>query len=127
VVRRVISWVVVILVALARPAWGAGIQRRTVHLADYAFRPATVEVVVGEPVELTLINDDRVTPHNLTLDAPEAGLDVDVDVGGHEEAVVSFVPAVTGTFPFFCNKKLLFFKSHRDHGMVGELVVHAAP
>ena len=96
-------------------------------LGNYAFHPSKIEVVVGEPVELTLINDDRVTPHNLTLDAAEAGLHLDVDVGGHKETVVRFTPSATGTFPFFCNKKLLFFKSHRDHGMVGELVVRAAP
>ena len=119
--------VVAILLVSAGPGWASSVQQRTMHLGDYAFRPATIEVVVGDPVELTLINDDRLTPHNLTLDAAEAGLHVDVDVGAHKEVVVRFTPSATGTFPFFCNKKLPFAKSHRDHGMVGELVVGAAP
>ncbi|MGD2064312.1 MAG: cupredoxin domain-containing protein [Nitrospirota bacterium] len=126
-VRRVIGSALVILLALARATGAEGVQQRTVHLGDYAFHPAIIEVVVGEPVELTLINDDRLTPHNLTLDAAESGLHVDVDVGGHKEKVVRFTPSATGRFPFVCNKKLLFFKSHRDHGMVGELVVRTAP
>lgn len=126
-VRRVLWSAVIVLLMVARPAGADQVQRLTVHLGDYAFRPATIEVVAGDPVELTLINDDRLTPHNLTLDAPAAGIHVDVDVGGHKETVVRFTPSATGTFPFFCNKKLLFFKSHRDHGMVGKLVVRAAP
>jgi plastocyanin len=127
--RLISSVVAILLVALvaAGPVSGAEVQRRTVHLGDYAFRPATIAVVVGQPVELTLINDDRLTPHNLTLDAAEAGLHLAVDVGGGKEAVVRFTPSATGNFSFACTKKLLFFKSHRDHGMVGELVVGAAP
>jgi len=124
---RLVPFAAVLLLAAGAPATGEGSQQRVVHLGDYAFRPATIEVVVGRPVELTLINDDRLTPHNLTLDAAGAGLDVDVDVKGGKEAVVRFTPSAIGRFPFHCNKKLLFMKSHRDHGMVGDLVVTAVP
>jgi len=124
---RLVPFAVVLFLAAGAPATGEEAQQRIVHLGDYAFRPATIEVVVGRPVELTLINDDHLTPHNLTVEAAETGLDLDVDVKGGKKTVVRFTPSATGRFPFFCNKKLPFMKSHRDHGMVGELVVTTAP
>jgi len=34
-----------------------------------------------------------------------------------------FTPRKTGEFTFYCTKKLLFFESHKDKGMVGTLEV----
>jgi hypothetical protein len=36
---------------------------------------------------------------------------------------VKFTPAVAGTFAIYCDKKLLFFKSHREKGQEGTLEV----
>jgi hypothetical protein len=33
--------------------------------------------------------------------------------------LITFTPTHPGTFKFFCNKKLLFFRSHEDRGMKG--------
>jgi hypothetical protein len=37
--------------------------------------------------------------------------------------IIRFTPTQRGLFTFYCDKKLLFFKSHRDKGMEGLLDV----
>lgn len=103
----------------------ASSQRIEVDLADYRFSPATIEVIAGKPVELVLTDRDILTPHNLTLVAPAAGIDVNVDLQPGKTVSVSFTPTEPGTYQFYCDKKLLFFKSHREQGMEGKLVVKA--
>jgi len=97
-----------------------------VKLGDYRFSPDTLNVRAGETVRLELTNTDHVTPHNLTLEADSAGLNVNVDVGPGKTEVVDIKPLVPGSYPFYCNKKLLFLKSHREHGMEGTLIVTPA-
>jgi plastocyanin len=96
-----------------------------IELGDYRFEPDTIDVIAGKPVELILVNNDVLTPHNLTLKAAEAGLDVKANVQPGQSVVVRFTPEVTGTYDFYCDKKLLFMKSHRDRGMKGQLIVRS--
>lgn len=98
-------------------------QRLTLNLGDYHFTPDTLQVHAAKAVELTLINTDTLTPHNFTLQAAEAGLDIDTNVSAGSKAVVEFTPVKAGSYTFFCNKKLPFMKSHRDRGMEGTLQV----
>lgn len=109
--------------AVAQPAHAE--QRFEIDLGDYRFKPDTLEVIAGEPVELVLTNQDTITPHTLTLSAPEAGLEIDVDVGAGKTVTTTFTPPRAGTYVFYCDKKLLFFPSHREKGMEGKLVVKA--
>lgn len=111
-----------LVVLLLAPAADAA-QRFDLDLGDYAFEPAVVEVTAGEPVELALTNRDIFILHNLTLSA--GGIDLDVDVPPGDTVTVSFTPARAGRYVFYCDKKLLFFKSHRERGMEGELIVKA--
>lgn len=112
--------------AAAMEAWAQGAARSIeVELADYRFAPRIIEVTAGEPVELVLSNGDIFTPHNLTLSAPGAGIDIDVDVQPGNTVSVSFTPDRPGRYEFYCDKKLLFLKSHRQRGMEGVLVVKA--
>jgi uncharacterized cupredoxin-like copper-binding protein len=97
-----------------------------IKLGDYQFLPDQVELVAGEPARLVLINTDDITPHNFTLKDKASGLDLDVDVAAGKTLEVELVPQTAGTYRFFCNKKLLFMKSHRDRGMQGSLSVTAA-
>jgi plastocyanin len=76
----------------------------------------------GETVRLELTNTDGITPHNFTLKAAGA-LNLDIDVAAGETQVLELTAPVTGTYTFYCNKKLPFMKSHRDRGMEGVLVV----
>jgi plastocyanin len=99
-----------------------GYQRVEMTGGAYYFDPSVVVVKVNVPVELTIKKESGITPHNLTMKAPEAGLDFTVDLSS-EPRKVSFMATKTGTYPFECSKKLLFFKSHKERGMHGMLEV----
>ena len=45
------------------------------------------------------------------------------EIGPGETTVVRFTPTRIGEFKFSCTKKLFFFSSHEDQGMMGTLVV----
>jgi plastocyanin len=104
----------------------ADAQQFTLHLSDYRFHPDTIEVVAGRPVELTLVNDDKITPHNFTLKAPSAGMDLSANISAGHSTTLRFTPRTAGRYVFYCNKKLLFMKSHRERGMEGKLIVRLA-
>jgi len=97
-----------------------------VKMGNYRFTPDEITVRAGETVQLQLTNTDSLSPHNFTLKAENAGLDVNTDVRAGKTEVVDITPLVPGTYKFYCNKKLLFFKSHRDRGMKGTLIVTPA-
>ena len=107
----------------AAPDEGAVIEMK---LGDYRFMPDRIEVAAGSPVTLRLVNTDRITPHNFTLKAPAAGLDLHVAVGGGKTQDITFTPTAAGSYTFYCTKKLPFMKSHRERGMEGTLVVTPA-
>ena len=98
-------------------------QEISLSLGDYHFTPDSLEVQAGRPVVLTLTNTDMLTPHNFTLQDAAAGLDIDTDVSAGSTSVIEFTPVKPGSYTFFCNKKLLFMKSHRERGMEGTLRV----
>ncbi|MGH7254709.1 MAG: cupredoxin domain-containing protein [Nitrospirales bacterium] len=102
-----------------------GVQRLEVTLESYAYTPRHIIVQAGLPVELTLYNDSFLTPHNFILLAPEAGFDIDQNVRAGQRLTVRFTPTTPGTYTFYCDKKLLFFPSHREEGMEGTLDVRA--
>lgn len=122
----ILASVLLISVPLAGRAADTDAQQVMVHLGDYRFQPDTIEVVAGRPVELTLVNDDKITPHNFTLKEPAAGLDLSADVSGGQTSILRFTPPTAGTYPLYCNKKLPFMKSHRERGMEAKLVVKPA-
>jgi len=99
------------------------VQQYTLLMGHYIFKPERIIVVSGKPVELSLVNNDRITPHNFTLKEPGAGIDLDIKIGGGKTKTVHFTPIKNGEYIFYCNKKLPFMKSHRDRGMEGTLVV----
>lgn len=106
------------------PEVGAdGVQRASITLDSYSFAPAHLIVQAGKPVELTLTSAATLVPHNLILKEPAAGLSVAQEVGPRETAKVRFTPTQPGTYVFYCDKKLLFFPSHREQGMEGRLEV----
>jgi plastocyanin domain-containing protein len=100
-----------------------GVQRATLTLDSYSYAPNHLVVQAGKPVDLTLISVTSITPHNFVLKEPGAGLEMDQEVGAGKTVVVRFTPTQTGMFTFYCDKKLLFFASHREKGMEGKLEV----
>jgi len=98
-----------------------GIQRATIILDSYSYTPSHLIVQAGKPVELTLTSVTDIVPHNFLLKEPTAGLDVEQDVKAGKTVTVRFTPTQPGAFTFYCDKQLLFFKSHREKGMEGRL------
>lgn len=100
-----------------------GVQRLTMVLDSYSYSPNHVIVQSGRPVEFVLQSVTTITPHNFILKDEASGLSLDRDVGAGKNAVLRFTPTQKGVFPFYCDKKLLFFASHREKGMEGKLEV----
>ncbi len=105
------------------PMSADGVQRATVILDSYSYAPNHLIVEAGKPVELTLTSVTTITPHNFVMNDPVGGLSVEQDVGAGKTAVVRFTPTRQGIFSIYCDKKLLFFPSHREKGMEGKLEV----
>jgi len=101
-----------------------GVQRVEVVGGDYYFDPNYIIVKVNVPVELTIKKADGYTPHNMVVAAPDAGINFSVDLG-KEPKVVKFTPTMAGKYEMLCDKKLLFFKSHKERGMDG--MIEAVP
>jgi hypothetical protein len=55
--------------------------------------------------------------------APEAGIDFKVDMDAKKPGIVKFTPTKVGKFEMICDKKLLWFKSHKERGMDGYIEV----
>ena len=101
-------------------------QTIKIELGDFRFNPDEIHVPAGAQVELELVNTDTLTPHDFVLKAPEIQLDMIVEVPPRKTVTTQFItPARPGVYPFYCSKKLWFFKSHRDRGMEGQLIVEA--
>jgi plastocyanin domain-containing protein len=99
------------------------VQRLEITVDNYSFRPNRIVVKENILVELIFKSVTRIVPHNFVLKSPEAGIAIEQEIGAGEKTIVRFTPSRIGEFKFSCTKKLLFFPSHEDQGMVGTLVV----
>ncbi len=95
-----------------------GIQNVEMLGGEYFFKPNHIIVKVNVPVKITISKKSRMVPHDIVIDDTDSGITVREDVE-REPKVIEFTPTKTGKFPFFCDKKLLFFKSHQEKGMQG--------
>jgi plastocyanin len=100
-----------------------GIQRAVVEADSYAFIPNHLTVNAGKPVALTFKSVTWVVPHNVIIDDPRSGLNIREEIPAGESLTITFTPTVPGSFPIYCDKKLPFFKSHREKGQEGVLEV----
>ena len=98
------------------------VQKIEIVVDSYSFRPDHITVTAERPVELTLRSVTSLIPHNFTIDDPDSGLDIDVDVPSGKDVTVTFTPSEKGKFQFYCNKKGIF-GSHINKGMKGYIEV----
>lgn len=133
---RKYSLIAVLLTLIASSVWGDefkekrvvatlnadGIQRVEVLGGGYYFDPNVIVVKVNVPVELSVKKAGGVTPHDIVLKAPDAGINFAEDIST-EPKVIRFTPTKAGIYHFECSKQLLFFTSHKDRGMHGLLEV----
>ncbi len=99
-----------------------GIQKVSIVGGEYYFDPNHIIVKVNVPVELSVRKAGGFVPHDIQMNAPEAGMKFDQSFGT-EPTIISFTPIKVGTYPFSCTKKFLFFKSHEEKGMKGIIEV----
>jgi plastocyanin domain-containing protein len=94
------------------------VQELAVQVESFYFKPSRILVEVNVPVRLTLKRGSLIIPHNFSLHAPEAGIDIDQDVSHGKPVVVKFTPTRVGEYSFYCAKD-----GHAHKGMAGTLVV----
>ena len=99
-----------------------GVQRVTILGGSYFFEPDHIIVKVNVPVELTIKKESGIVPHNIIINAPEAGMDINESLSDKPK-IIQLIPKKVGKYPFYCDKKLLFFKSHKGKGMEGVIEV----
>jgi plastocyanin domain-containing protein len=99
-----------------------GVQRVEVLGGSYYFDPNAIVVKVNVPAEFKVRKEPGMAPHSIAIHAPEAGVDFSESLST-EPKVIKFTPIKTGKYPFVCDKRFLFFKSHKDRGMEGVLEV----
>ncbi|MEW6584161.1 MAG: cupredoxin domain-containing protein [Nitrospirota bacterium] len=99
-----------------------GVQRVTVTGGSYFFNPDYIILKANVPVEMTVKREAGLTPHDIVIKGADAGIDITEELDT-EPKVIKFTPKKTGKYPFYCSKKLLFFKSHRERGMEGVIEV----
>jgi len=99
-----------------------GVQRVEITGGSYYYDPDYIIVKVNVPVELTVTKTPGITPHNILIKAPEAGIEINENIST-EPKTVTFTPVKTGKFDLYCDKRFLFFKNHREKGMKGILEV----
>jgi len=99
-----------------------GVQRIDILGSDYFFKPGHLIVKVNVPVVLNVRKDGYIIPHNIVINAPEAGITVNESLSRDPKAI-SFTPTKVGSYPIFCDKKPPFLASHREKGMEGMLEV----
>jgi plastocyanin domain-containing protein len=98
-----------------------GVQRVRMRAGSYYYDPNYIVVRRGIPVEIVIVRESAFTPHNIVLEMP--GLSIREELDPQEEVRIRFTPTETGKFEFYCDKKFLFFPSHREKGMWGILEV----
>lgn len=103
-----------------------GVQRAEIVVDSYTYKPDHLVVVAGKPVEFTLKSITIIVPHNFVIKAPEMGVEINQQVPAGKTVKVQFTPIKEGKTEIYCDKKLLFFKSHKEKGMVGTLEVKGA-
>jgi plastocyanin len=99
-----------------------GVQRVRIVGGNYFFKPNHIIVKVNRPVELVASRESGMTPHNLVIRAPEAGVVIEEDLGGGPKKI-AFTPKKAGKYAFYCSKKPPLLASHRERGMEGVLEV----
>jgi plastocyanin len=110
----------VILPALAIAAEPRVIE---VKLDSYTIKPDKITVKVGESVILKVKNEASFIPHNLVIKAPQAGVDIKIDVSAGKTSEASFTATQPGSYEMLCDKTPPIVKSHKEKGMHGTLVV----
>jgi plastocyanin domain-containing protein len=99
-----------------------GTQKVEVLAGSYWFKPNHIVVTQNVPVELSVSKESGVTPHDIAMKSPEAGMQFEESLSTTPKTI-KFTPTKAGNYPFYCSKKPPFGKSHKERGMEGVIEV----
>jgi plastocyanin len=99
-----------------------GVQRVEITGSEYSFNPNYIIVKKDIPVEFIVKKTSGFIPHNIVIESPEAGINIRESMDT-DPKVIRFTPTKAGKYPVFCDKRFLFFPSHRKKGMEGIIEV----
>jgi plastocyanin len=99
-----------------------GMQRVEVVAGSYYFDPDHIIVKKGIQVELKVRKEQGLVPHNIVINGKEDSPRAKESLSP-EPRTITLTFEEAGTYGFWCDKKLLFFKSHRAKGMEGIIEV----
>jgi len=94
-----------------------------IDMESYVFTPSEVTIDVGKPITLILNNQSFLVPHNFLIENPHGVRVLEADISSGESQTHTLTLAEPGIYPFYCDKQLLFFPTHREEGMEGRLIV----
>jgi len=94
-----------------------------IEMESYAFTPAELTIERGKPMTLILRNQSFLVPHNFLLENPHGIRILEADISSGESQAHVLTLTEPGIYPFYCDKQLLFFPTHREDGMEGRLIV----
>lgn len=117
------SFLCIVLMALVPAAMAAEPKVIDIKLDSYTIKPDHITLKVNEPVTFKISNEATFIPHDLVIKAPDAGIDIKVDLKAGKSGEVSFTPTKAGTYEMVCDKAPPFGKSHKEKGMHGVLTV----
>ncbi len=100
-----------------------GVQRTDITAGDYYFDPNYIVVKANIPVELKAKKLPGYISHDILVKAPDAGIDFKVELSDKEAKTIKFTPTKVGKYTMECDKRFLFFKSHKERGMEGVIEV----
>lgn len=98
-------------------------QTIVINMESYVFSPSEIMIDVGKPITLILNNQSFLVPHNFLLDDPNGIRVLEADISSGESQSHTLTLTEPGIYPFYCDKQLFFFPSHREEGMEGRLIV----
>ena len=99
-----------------------GVQVVEMVAGGYYFDPNLVIVKANVPIELRVRKKAGMIPHDITIDAADAGVRINEDLGSDVKSI-KFTFTKAGEYAFYCNQKPILLKSHREHGMEGRFQV----
>ncbi len=98
------------------------VQHVEITAGEYYFDPNYIVIRLNTPVELKVKKTSGIVPHDFVINAPEAGMNIKAGLSD-DWKTFTFTPTRAGKYEMFCDKKLLWFKSHKDRGMDGFIEV----
>lgn len=104
----------VLALSIGGNAEAAEVRKITLKANKYDWIPASIQVKVGQPVELTLVSLD--VPH--AISSQQLGIP-STHFKKNQPAKVTFTPGEAGTFKFKCSK----YCGSGHKKMVGQIVV----